>query len=111
MPRRNLIPYVLLLLLTLLAVGAAALAIAQGPATVSHESVAHPSKENSVTNVCTNAVGGATCVHAFITLSTPKDVRCVTNGMHRLIKASPDAVTLRKDLREVVTECTKQDGH
>ena len=47
MPRQNLIPYALMLALTLLALGAAALAIAQGPATVS------PAKSESVSVVCT----------------------------------------------------------
>ena len=107
MPRQNLIPYALMLALTLLALGAAALAIAQGPATVI------PAESESVSVVCTTTPGELHGLSCHISGISPAVGLCVTRetplpgtpGTLGRPSTPNGAKSYEKELRSVVAKC------
>jgi hypothetical protein len=103
MPHRNLIPYVLLLLLTLLALGAAVLAVAQAPETVSPTGTV-----DAVSVGCHLDGGGYVACH--ITGPQAGVVKCVANGVGKDI--TPNAFPAhQKVIQAVIAKCEAQNPH
>lgn len=97
MRRRNVLPYVLLLVLTLLAVGAAALAVTQGPATVGPAAV-----KGYVAVHCSEH--GSCAV--FVASPIPKgDRACVAVELHQLIRTTHDASALADGVEAILAKC------
>jgi hypothetical protein len=100
MPRRNLVPYVLLLVLTLLAIGAAVLAVAQGPATVSPTTPTH----QSAFGPCSTLRRDGGCQYFSVTVN-PSTRACVFNEVRREITVTTDLSTLKKEMKAVIAKC------
>lgn len=105
MARRKLLPYVLLLVLTFLAVGAAALAVAQGPGTVS------PASATGYTATHCTALhleNGSGCLYVRVSL---KEEECVATGLRRIVATAKHLVPAVNEAKVLIAKCEGSDGH
>lgn len=105
MPRRTLIPYLLLLVLTILALGAAALAVAQGPGTVS------PTSATGYTAThCTDLhlENGSGCLYVRV---SSKEEECVATGLRRIVATAKHLAPAINEAKALIAKCEGSDGH
>jgi hypothetical protein len=101
LPRRNLIPYVLLLTLTVLAGLAIALAVTDAPVT-------YPPTTGYVATHCTELQRDTGCLWVRV---SSREADCVTTGLRRIVATSKTLAVSVSEAKALIARCESSTGH